>query len=293
MKMKKIEFVYLNFIGKFGKKNQINILNREIGGIAILEVIIEMKNEKNILKKEKNLKKLLYLLKRKGKKYKPTHNMIGMNNLCLEWMKVDDMNFKGRKDEFLRNEKLIFSFLKKDLSNKKKKEEDLIIAKKKRSSILFVIEGEGWNERELYEVFMVAKDCFEDLYIQGNEKWKNIIEILYEDSGVEIQVLSKGEAKNRWMDVVVFFMVSPNQFRMRRYAFMKSYVIFEKEKEFLQRKEDKESINQLQEKRIYSGLVYEKNEKVLPYQMAVNMIAQGEKICSKFNISIVDIYLLE
>lgn len=55
----------------------------------------------------------------------------------------------------------------------------------------------------------------------------------------------------------------------------------------------KEKKTDERKERLYAGFVYEKAEKRLPYQMAVNIFCQNPVLYQDFNISIVAIYGVE
>ena len=275
-KKQRIDYIY--FVKSLSKRGRVRFFTKQEAGITVLQV------ESVPILKERTIQKL-----RRGlKKYQIDHVVAGADKEMAKVLELEELLFRGRKQELIDNRRLLFQNMK------------TMRSPNKRSSVLFVLKSRKWSRKEILPLLIAAKDYFEDLYIVLEEDFIGITqleEILYEEWGVVLHILENGEMPEEKQDFVLFLLEEWDKKMMMSYQFCNAYLVLESEGEEFRRNHKehlgKEKKADERKGRLYAGFVYEKGGKRLPYQMAVDIFCQNPVLYQDFNISIVAIYGVE
>ncbi len=272
----RIDYIY--FVKSLSKRGRVRFLTKQEAGVTVLQV------ETTPDLKERTIKKL----RRGFKKYQINQVVAGADKEMAKVLELEEMLFRGRKQELIENRRLLFQNMK------------TMRSPNKRSSVLFVLKSRKWSRRDILPLLVAAKDCFEDLYIVLEEDFIGISQLeerLYEEWGVVLHILENGEIPEEKQDFVLFLLEEWDKKMIMQYQFCNAYLVLEVEGEEFRRDHmehlGKEKKTDERKERLYAGFVYEKAEKRLPYQMAVNIFCQNPVLYQDFNISIVAIYGVE
>lgn len=272
----KIDYIYFIKKSSGGKKLRVQI-KQELGIEVFQAEVMPISKERMIRK-----------IKKKIKKYQFHHVVIDADNEMSEWLELDELLFQARKQELMQNRELIFRYFQNDRVSTM------------RCSMLLVLESEKWSHKDILSLLVTAKDYYEDISIVFEEDYigvEQIVETLYEEWGVVLHVLSKKEIPEQRQDFILFLSKELNRNIIRKYQFCNAYVVVEKEKNKVRRgraeKLVTEAMQRNRAKLLYSGFVYEREGKRLPYQRAVNIAYQNPLFYQEINISIVAIYRIE
>ncbi len=272
----RIDYIY--FVKSLSKRGRVRFLTKQEAGVTVLQV------ETTPDLKERTIKKL----RRGFKKYQINQVVAGADKEMAKVLELEEMLFRGRKQELIENRRLLFQNMK------------TMRSPNKRSSVLFVLKSRKWSHRDILPLLVAAKDYFEDLYIVLEEDFIGISQVeerLYEEWGVVLHILENGEIPEEKQDFVLFLLEEWDKKMIMQYQFCNAYLVLEVEAEEFRRDHmehlGKEKKTDERKERLYAGFVYEKAEKRLPYQMAVNIFCQNPVLYQDFNISIVAIYGVE
>lgn len=272
----RIDYIY--FVKSLSKRGRVRFLTKQEAGVTVLQV------ETTPDLKERTIKKL----RRGFKKYQINQVVAGADKEMAKVLELEEMLFRGRKQELIENRRLLFQNMK------------TMRSPNKRSSVLFVLKSRKWSRRDILPLLVAAKDYFEDLYIALEEDFIGISQLeerLYEEWGVVLHILENGEIPEEKQDFVLFLLEEWDKKMIMQYQFCNAYLVLEVEAEEFRRDHmkhlGKEKKTDERKERLYAGFVYEKAEKRLPYQMAVNIFCQNPVLYQDFNISIVAIYGVE
>lgn len=275
-KKQRIDYIY--FVKSLSRRGSVRFLTKQEAGITVLQV------ESKPILKERTIQKL-----RRGlKKYRIDHVVAGADKEMAKVLELEELLFRGRKQELIGNRRLLFQNMK------------TMRSPNKRSSVLFVLKSRKWSRKDILPLLIAAKDYFEDLYIVLEEDFIGIAQLeesLYEEWGVVLHILENGEIPEEKQDFVLFLLEEWDKKMMMRYQFCNAYLVLEREGEECRRERmehlGKEKKADERSERLYAGFVYEKGGKRLPYQMAVDIFCQNPVLYQDFNISIVAIYGVE
>ncbi|MDE6759684.1 MAG: hypothetical protein K2J90_03275 [Lachnospiraceae bacterium] len=272
----RIDYIY--FVKSLSKRGRVRFLTKQEAGVTVLQV------ETTPDLKERTIKKL----RRGFKKYQINQVVAGADKEMAKVLELEEMLFRGRKQELIENRRLLFQ----NMKTMRKTD--------KRSSVLFVLKSRKWSRRDILPLLVAAKDYFEDLYIALEEDFIGISQLeesLYEEWGVVLHIFENGEIPEEKQDFVLFLLEEWDKKMIMQYRFCNAYLVLEVEGEEFRRDHmehlGKEKKADEGKERLYAGFVYEKGEKRLPYQMAVNIFCQNPVLYQDFNISIVAIYGVE
>ncbi len=277
------EVDYIYFCHKWGRRNQVKVVQEKIAGIFVMKIIViqkrgkggerrETESENKIIEMVK--KTIRKKLKRKLGKKEPESCVVGADLIMAKYLHIDDELFRGRKKELLVNREKILSGT--AFTGRKPQPGD---------SFLLVLESGGWSEQEVLALLQTAKDYYKDLNIVMNGNHINaskLSKILYEEFGVVLHFLSEQEGIRCDADFSLF-LLEKWQERIYRYHFRKGYVVAEQERGMVRNK---------MEGRLCSGFAYASEKTELPYQMGVDIFYQNPKLYEKFVITCIDIYSL-
>lgn len=272
----RIDYIY--FVKSLSKRGKVQFLMEQEAGITVLRV------ETASSLKEKTIKKM-----RRGlKKYQIDHVVAGADREMSKALELEELLFRGRKQELLENRRLLFQNMK-TMRNPNE-----------RSSVLFVLKSRRWSRKDILSLFITAKDYFEDLYIALEEDFietDQLEKILYEEWGIVLHILENGDMPKEKQDFVLFLLEEWDMRMMMQYRFYNAYLVLENEgtqfrRSYMEYLGTEKRTGEKRE-RLYAGFVYEKGGKRLPYQMSVNIFYQNPVLYQDFNISIVAIYGIE
>lgn len=277
MKRKSENPNYIYFTGKQGRWNKINFEEKNIAEINVLEVILYGKEKTKAEFQTKHLKRV----QRKLRKYDLKNCVVGAEEEMAELLEMEDLLFQARKLEFLRYREVIFKKLKKEGKEGK------------RSSMLLMVNSSKWNTQDILTILVTAKDYYEDIMVVMKEEYfdaEQLQNVMYEDWGVMLHFIKEEERKEADFGLILSEECEKDIYQK---AFLKvSYQIAERESGKVKRRKllrltvEKEPKNGS----IYSGLVYEREGRRIPYRMGVNIAAQNPALYDKFHISAVAIY---
>lgn len=272
----RIDYIY--FVKSLSKRGKVQFLMEQEAGITVLQV------ETASSLKEKTIKKM----RRGFKKYQIDHVVAGADREMSKALELEELLFRGRKQELLENRRLLFQNMK-TMRNPNE-----------RSSVLFVLKSRRWSRKDILSLFITAKDYFEDLYIALEEDFietDQLEKILYEEWGIVLHILENGDMPKEKQDFVLFLLEEWDMRMMMQYRFYNAYLVLENEgtqfrRSYMEYLGTEKRTGEKRE-RLYAGFVYEKGGKRLPYQMSVNIFYQNPVLYQDFNISIVAIYGIE
>ena len=272
----RIDYIY--FVKSLSKRGKARFLMEQEAGITVLQV------ETASSLKEKTIKKM----RRGFKKYQIDHVVAGADREMSKALELEELLFRGRKQELLENRRLLFQNMK-TMRNPNE-----------RSSVLFVLKSRKWSRKDILSLLITAKDYFEDLYIALEEDFietDQLEKILYEEWGIVLHILENGDMPKEKQDFVLFLLEEWDMRMMMQYRFYNAYLVLENEgtefrRSYMEYLGTEKRTGEKRE-RLYAGFVYEKGGKRLPYQMAVNIFYQNPILYQNFNISIVAIYGIE
>lgn len=170
MSRKNITPDYIYFTKKPGRRSKIDLEEKEIAGIRVLELNYFERN-----KKELSQEKLFKKIQRKLKKYDLQHCVIGATEEMAELLEMEDLLFQARKLELLRHRDEIFKNLKVEGGEGK------------RSTVLLKLNSSKWNAQDILTVLVTAKDYYEDIVVMMKEEYldaEQLQNVMYEDWGV-------------------------------------------------------------------------------------------------------------
>lgn len=296
---KSVDYIYLT--KGPNNQNRVYFYEKEWSGIRLLQIEVREKR-KRIRKKEEGLKKRKKRIEEKNRKrikkrlqnYDIEQSVIGADEKMSEEFQLKELLFRARKQELLMNRERIFDWftvrIPKDTVDSK--------VSRTRSTMLLVLGSSQWNYEEVLSILLAVKDYHEELYIvHGRDDIgiDSIIQKLYGDWGIVLHVVSEKVARAQKMDFILFLLEKWDWSKLKKYQYDNAYIVAEVEKDNLVRK----NIEMLTEKKqvgntgnVYSGLVYERQGKRIPYHMAVNIACQNPIFYKEFAISIVAIYCL-
>lgn len=272
----RIDYIY--FVKSLSKRGKVQFLMEQEAGITVLQV------ETASSLKEKTIKKM----RRGFKKYQIDHVVAGADREMSKALELEELLFRGRKQELLENRRLLFQNMK-TMRNPNE-----------RSSVLFVLKSRKWSRKDILSLLITAKDYFEDLYIALEEDFietDQLEKILYEEWGIVLHILENGDMPKEKQDFVLFLLEEWDMRMMMQYRFYNAYLVLENEgtqfrRSYMEYLGTEKRTGEKRE-RLYAGFVYEKGGKRLPYQMSVNIFYQNPVLYQDFNISIVAIYGIE
>lgn len=174
----------------------------------------------------------------------------------------------------------------------------LSCSEKSGSSLLIVAGSRYWNKHELKAIIRNAKDYYEHFFVEnkcGLLCLEDLAEEIYEEEGIVLTIITKKEEKMRKYHFVCFLLEEWDEEVVRSYYFFQGYAIVENEENLkrLKKCDVLKKIHDLPNNIVYSGLVYQGKNGILPYQMAVNLLCQNPIISEKIGLSFVAIYSVE
>ena len=120
----RIDYIY--FVKSLSKRGKVRFLMEQEAGITVLRV------ETASSLKEKTIKKM-----RRGlKKYQIDHVVAGADREMSKALELEELLFRGRKQELLENRRLLFQNMK-TMRNPNE-----------RSSVLFVLKSRRWSRKD-------------------------------------------------------------------------------------------------------------------------------------------------
>lgn len=281
MKVKeKIDYVY--FCYRKDKKNRVRFVRGNVAQIQVLkvEVIVKGSKAEKIKGNEKAGQRLINKIKKGLKRYQVDNCVVGAQQVMAQELQLENRLFQARKRELLENRKRIIAWLHSKTE----------LQQKSRKTFLIVLNSTQWTKKDLISILLEVKNYYEDISIlvkKNSIYLERVVELLYEEWGVVLRVLSEEEALAENVDSTIFLM-DCWQDCINRYSFQSGYVVLEDDSGLLRRS----AANRKHEK-LYSGFVYMCDGKQLPYQMAVNIFYQNLKFYRVFAITSVDIYSVE
>lgn len=251
---------------------------KQESGIHVLQIGVSLPLKEGKIKK----------IKRGLKKYQLNHNVIGADNEMAAQLEIEELLFQARKRELLQNKEKILCQMKN------------MGAQEGRNSVLFVLNSRKWSHKDILSMLLTAKDYYEDINIVLEWDYIGIeqfVETMYEEWGVVLHVVQREEVFMSKFNLVLFLLEKWEKQVIEQYEFRGAYMVLDMEDVRLKRKYTEEwgekERGGLKKKSLYSGLAYEKEQKKIPYQMAVNIACQNPILYSEFSLSAVAIYRLE
>lgn len=295
MKMREKEIVnYIYFSYSEAGKNKVIFRMEDMAEIPMLNICICKKQRQR--KKEGKCKaaetaawgteqylskSMVKKIKKEIKKYQTEGCVLGADEKLAGQIELTDVLFRARKQELLRQKEYIFAQLK-------------FSKEGGRSSMLLVINSRKWDFKEIMLLLLTAKNYYEDIYVKLEEdsvEIKQIADYLYEEWGVMLHIQSwEMMAEVKEYDFVLFLLREWKKDIVRKYVFCKAYIVMETEKGVVR---NEEKVFRDNNRCLYSGLMYERENKHLPYQMAVNIACQNPALYKGFAVSFIAIYRLE
>lgn len=295
MKVKeKIDYIY--FCHREDKRNKVKLIRENIAEIWVLKVVVIVKGNPT----EKTKQKLLKKMKRRFKRYQTDHCVVDAEQIMAVELQLGHQLFCARKKEMLENKKRIIEYL----------DNNTGIHLSRRKSFFLVLDSAAWTKKDLIRILLVVKNYYEDISIvvkKNSIPLESLVEVLYEEWGIVLGVLSEEEALAQRVDSVVFLMDCWKEC-IRKYSFYNGYIVLEDDsglirqntvkRKQIENTEYNEMGKEMKNKTkhsgmLYSGLVYMCNGKQLPYQMAINIFNQNLELYHDFAITSVDIYSVE
>lgn len=284
--MKEKEKVYYIYIcEEEGKRNRLEFICQNTAGIRVLKIRRIQKritNNKLLQRKlrynQKTGKENLFIkrLGKKLKKYDTSACVVNADEGMARVLQLKQPLFQAKKRELLENYHAILTRL--NQSEDRKPGE--------RKTFLIVLDSIEWNQKDLMQLLLDAKNDYHDLNIvikHNNINSERLVECLYEEWGIVLHVLSEAMALELTQDCIIFLLEKWMDI-IGQYSFRKGYIMLENDTG-IRRCEGKG--------KLYSGFVYERNGERLPYQMAVSIFGQNREIYDNFAITSVDIYHVE
>lgn len=267
---------YIYFARKQGRWNKIDLEEKNVAGIKVMELMLCEKKKTKAESLEKTIKKI----QRKMKKIDLQNCVIGATEEMAELLEMEDLLFQARKLEFLRYREVIFKKLKKEGNEGK------------RSSMLLMVNSSKWNTQDILTILVTAKDYYEDIMVVMKEEYfdaEQLQNVMYEDWGVVLHFIQE---ERKEADFGLILSAKGEENISDKYFVSVSYQIAEKESGKVKRRKLLRLTVEKEPKdgSIYSGMVYEKQGIRIPYQMGVNIAAQNPALYDEFHISAVAIY---
>ena len=277
----RIDYIY--FRCREAGRKKIDFQEREMGGIWVLEITLCKRwkpKEKRKFEEGKDFltEWALKKIKKNLRNYQTESTVFGADEKTAKLLDIEDLLFQARKMEMLQQRRYILRQLKAE-------------GKEQRKSMLLVLDSKKWSSKDVLSILLTAKDYYEDIYVTFEEDTvgiTRIAECLYEEWGLVLHVCSKeAEAKISEYDFVLFLLKEWKKQIVRKYVFFKAYIVMDTEEGIVRKVEEKckDSCGGL-----YSGLLYERQHKPIPYQMAVNIAYQNPAFYTEFNVSFIAIY---
>lgn len=276
----KIDYIY--FCYKKGRKNRVQFERENIVQIQVLKVDVTVKGNQaeNIRENEKARRRLEKKLKKRFNRYQTDNCVIGAQQAMARELQLERQLFGARKRELLENRKKIISCLCSKVA----------VPQNRRKSFLFVLDSTEWTKKDFVSILLEVKNYYEDISIvvkKNSIYLERIVELLYEEWGVVLQVLSEEEALAENVDSALILLDCWQEY-IKKYSFCSGYIVLEDDSGLL-----RSPAGNRKQTKMYSGLVYMCHGKQLPYQMAVNIFDQNPELYRDFAITSVDIYSIE
>lgn len=276
----KIDYIY--FCCKKGRKNRVQLEREAIAQIQVLKIEVTVKGNQteSIRGNGKAGQRLVNKIKKGINRYRVDNCVIGAQQTVARELQLERQLFGARKRELLENRKKITAFL----------HSRVAVPQNRRKSFLFVLDSTEWTKKDFISILLEVKNYYEDISIvvkKNSIYLERIVELLYEEWGVVLRVLSQEEALAEDVDSALFLMDSWQE-HIKRYSFCSGYIVLEDDSGLLRR-----PAGNGKQAKLYSGLVYMCHGKQLPYQMAVNIFDQNPELYRDFAITSVDIYSIE
>lgn len=276
----KIDYIY--FCYKKGRKNRVQFERENIVQIQVLKVDVTVKGNQaeNIRENEKARRRLEKKLKKRFNRYQTDNCVIGAQQAIARELQLERQLFGARKRELLENRKKIISCLCSKVA----------VPQNRRKSFLFVLDSTEWTKKDFVSILLEVKNYYEDISIvvkKNSIYLERIVELLYEEWGVVLQVLSEEEALAENVDSALILLDCWQEY-IKKYSFCSGYIVLEDDSGLL-----RSPAGNRKQTKLYSGLVYMCHGKQLPYQMAVNIFDQNPELYRDFAITSVDIYSIE
>ncbi len=276
----KIDYIY--FCYKKGRKNRVQFERENIVQIQVLKVDVTVKGNQaeNIRENEKARRRLEKKLKKRFNRYQTDNCVIGAQQAMARELQLERQLFGARKRELLENRKKIISCLCSKVA----------VPQNRRKSFLFVLDSTEWTKKDFVSILLEVKNYYEDISIvvkKNSIYLERIVELLYEEWGVVLQVLSEEEALAENVDSALILLDFWQEY-IKKYSFCSGYIVLEDDSGLL-----RSPAGNRKQTKLYSGLVYMCHGKQLPYQMAVNIFDQNPELYRDFAITSVDIYSIE
>lgn len=285
----RIDYIYFNC--REAKRERIDFREGDMAGISVVEVTLckrlsqkkkrkENGDDKGKIdeKKEFMTKKILKKIEKKLRNYGIKGSVLGAEEKTAQQLNMEDLLFQARKMELMRQRKFIFEKLR-------------VEEREGRSSMLLVLDSLKWNSQDVLSILLTAKDYYEDIYITVKQDFAGIgriVDCLYEEWGVVLHVcLKEMEIQSLEYDFVLFLLETREKQIVKKYMFHKAYIVMDTEEGIIRKKEKRYNDTW---GCLYSGLLYEKQHKQIPYQMAVNIAYQNPILYSEFHVSFIAIY---
>lgn len=276
----KVDYIY--FCYKKGRKNRVRLERDNIAQIQVLEVDVTVKGNQaeSIRENDKASQRLIKKIKKGLNRYQTDNCVIGAQQAMARELQLERQLFQARKRELLENRKEIIACL----------HSRVAVQQNRRKSFLFVLDSTEWTKKDFISILLEVKNYYEDISIvvkKNSIYLERIVELLYEEWGVVLRVLSEAEALAENVDSALFLMDCWKE-AIKRYSCCSGYIVLEDDSGLFRR-----PAGNTKQTKLYSGLVYMCHGKQLPYQMAVNIFDQNPELYRDFAITSVDIYSIE
>lgn len=273
MKKEKKTIDYIFIRQKWGKRKQVKELYENVSGISVLKLTVTEKKRKDQRENSnKNASEYLQAkLKKIAKRYQIEHCAVGADYAMAERLQMTRALFLARKHELLERRQEVLG------------EDPGMTTASARRSFLLVLDSEGWSGQEVLQLFLTAKDYYNDLNIvvkRNDINLEQIREFLYDEWGIVLNVLSEHTAMKSKMNYALFLLERWKD-TIYGYSINRGYVLLEHERGII-RTRRKGDLN--------AGFVYECGGLEIPYQMAVDIFYQNPELYDKFTITFIDIY---
>lgn len=257
--MGKLKIDYVKITWQYNKDSKIEVEQYSLAVYSVLEITFLNPYITSEGQNDAGWKKEFKKLRRRIGKYDLKQSVISMDKGMEKVMGKEDMAYSSRKKELFDHRYEICKLLKTGREDE-------------RSGILIVLEQEMLSFHELKLLMLTVKDVFEDITIFSGEieAFDRLCTYLREEWGVCV-MMTEDAGKLRNVYDATLFLITDWRPEYSQMCSGNIYLLSKEEMsgEFLQTNSSGV--------RMFSGMKYVCEKKVIPYQMAVDLLYQKEE----------------
>lgn len=264
LKQQKVDYIKLHW--EYHDRPVIKLVEHHYLNYYILDILIKNPYRISEIPCEREWEREMKRVQHKLKKYSILSAGIHLDSVMEKVLDKEGLAFDSRKQELLRNAGDVLERIKG-------------MQRQNRNQLLIILEGDWFTLRELEYLLVVAKDIYEDITVfSKNSKVLDSRAFSYMENewGVVINRISDRTALQSSYDSVLCVIEKWNGI-IWNLCFENCYVL---SKEALSEDVKTEIVNNNQDsihqKHLYSGYQYYWEDKLFPYDMAVDLLNQHQ-----------------